>query len=155
MIFDADGNVLPGRVGFRSQTEVRSEPCLSCPYRRDVPSGVWAHHEYEKLREYDAPTMGQPTSPFMCHTTPDHYCNDWAVCHSNRGTDDPRFPDAHPYDLFALRLRPTEIPESKTPLWSSGNEAADHGQRDIEIPSDEAQAAIERLGRKYPRLGVG
>ena len=34
-----------------NKQEVRSQPCSSCPYRKDVPSGVWAHHEYEKLRD--------------------------------------------------------------------------------------------------------
>lgn len=42
-------------------------PCASCPYRRDVPSGVWAPEEYEKLRRYDAPTMEQPPQVFLCH----------------------------------------------------------------------------------------
>nr|WP_280343300.1 DUF6283 family protein [Nocardia neocaledoniensis] len=30
-------------------------PCVSCPYRRDVPSGVWDFGEYEKLRGYVPP----------------------------------------------------------------------------------------------------
>ena len=35
-------------------------PCGSCPYRKDVPSGVWAVSEYLKLVEYDRPTGEQP-----------------------------------------------------------------------------------------------
>lgn len=29
----------------------RTEPCETCPYRRDVPSGVWSADEYRKLIE--------------------------------------------------------------------------------------------------------
>jgi hypothetical protein len=31
-------------------------PCPSCPYRKDVPSGVWAPEEYDKLPAYDNDT---------------------------------------------------------------------------------------------------
>ena len=41
-------------------------PCGSCPYRQDVPSGVWAASEYEKLPAYDAPeTFMQPPGLFI------------------------------------------------------------------------------------------
>ena len=138
--------------------EVRSEPCSSCPYRRDVPSGIWAWHEYEKLRDYDLPTAEQPWNVFVCHATPDHYCNGWVLVHNNRGPDPDNPMSVHPYDLLALRLSEGmgrwsgRIPESKTPLFSSGNEAADHGQRDISAPSPEARNTVDRLTRKYPRL---
>lgn len=123
---------------------VRSEPCRSCPYRLDVPSGVWAHEEYEKLRLYDAPTGEQPFAPFACHATPDALCAGWATVHSNRG---------HDHDLLALRLLGSpEIPKPTTPLFDSGNDAADHGQADIGDPSPEAQETIDRLLRKYDRL---
>jgi hypothetical protein len=29
------------------------KPCESCPYRKDVPSGVWSEGEYRKLPQYD------------------------------------------------------------------------------------------------------
>ncbi|WP_336794377.1 DUF6283 family protein [Gordonia malaquae] len=48
-------------------TSPAPRPCESCPYRRDVPSGVWAESEYEKLRAYDAPTGEQPVRLFLCH----------------------------------------------------------------------------------------
>lgn len=136
-------------------TSARSQPCSSCPYRRDVPSGVWASSEYEMLRGYDLPTQQQPVAVFMCHATPDHYCNGWVVCHMNRGPD-PNDPlSRHPFDLFALRLSmewDRVIPEPSVPLFASGNEAADHGQREIARPTQEARAVVERLSRKYPRL---
>jgi hypothetical protein len=67
------------------------------------------------------------------------------VVHSNRG---------HKYELFALRLmlEDTEIPEAAVPMFSSGTEAAEHGKRDIENPSDEAKDAVAKLMNKYERL---
>jgi Family of unknown function (DUF6283) len=125
-------------------TEVRSQPCTACPYRRDVPSGLWAEHEYDKLPPYDEETMSQPFGPFMCHATPDHYCHGWAVVHTSRGNE---------YDLIALRLVGSpEIPPTRVPLFASGAEAAEHGKRDITTPSPEACDTVERLTRKYPRL---
>lgn len=136
-------------------TSIRSMPCSSCPYRCDVPSGLWAFAEYEKLREYDAPTSQQPWAVFMCHATPDHYCNGWALCHQNRGPDPDDPASRHPFALFALRLSREwdgVLPEGTVPLFASGNDAADHGQRDISEPTQEARDAVARLSRKYPRL---
>ena len=125
-------------------SDIRSQPCSACPYRCDVPSGVWAAHEYDKLRPYDEPTMDQPFAPFMCHATPEHFCNGWAVVHSNRG---------HENELLALRLRGNPpIPELATEMWASGNAAADHGQADVGDPTPEAMATVAKLLRKYPRL---
>lgn len=129
-------------------TAVRREPCSACPYRQDVPSGVWQSHEYEKLRPYDLPTGEQPFGTFGCHATPEHHCHGWAVVHTSRG---------HEFDLLALRLfgLDGEIPEPFVPLFESGNDAADHGQADIDDPSPEARATIDRLTRKYPRIRGG
>jgi hypothetical protein len=125
-------------------TVPRSQPCSSCPYRRDVPSGVWSRDEYEKLRDYDNPTGEQPFAVFACHATPEHYCHGWAVVHTSRG---------HEFDLLALRLHGSPpIPEAAVPLFDSGNDAADHGQADLEDPSDDATEVVEKLLRKYPRL---
>ena len=116
---------------------IRSMPCTACPYRQDVPSGLWAVHEYEKLRDYDLPTPDQPMATFFCHATPEHVCHGWAVVHSNRG---------HEHDLLALRMWPHgDVPDPGVPLFSSGNEAADHGQADIEEPSLDATQAIQHL----------
>jgi len=125
-------------------TEVRSNPCSACPYRCDVPSGVWSHHEYEKLRGYDNITPDQPWAPFMCHATPEHLCSGWAVVHTSRG---------HEHDLLALRMIGyPDIPATTVALFPSGNEAADHGQAEIETPSTETLETVDRLLRKYPRL---
>lgn len=124
--------------------EIRKEPCSSCPYRCDVPSGVWAENEYEKLRRYDEPTYAQPREAFACHATPEHLCHGWAVVHG--------------WELLALRLLgtrgPVELPEPFVALFRSGNEAADHGMADIEAPAEDAVVLQERLLRKHPRLKV-
>ncbi|MFI8974122.1 DUF6283 family protein [Nocardia asteroides] len=52
-------------------------PCVSCPYRCDVPSGVWAFEEYEKLRGHD----GDMASPqlFRCHQAGREAAS-WRMC---------------------------------------------------------------------------
>jgi Family of unknown function (DUF6283) len=128
-----------------AEATCRKTPCPACPYRRDVPSGVWAAEEYEKLRRYDRPTGEQPPHAFSCHATPERLCHGWAVVHSSRG---------HDFDLLALRFmfHDAEVPtEAAVPLFASGNEAADHGQRDVATPSEDAEAAMAKLLR-YPRL---
>lgn len=129
--------------------EVRKEPCSSCPYRKDVPSGVWSHDTYEILRPYDEPTGGQPFAPFGCHATPEFFCHGWAVVHTSRGNE---------FDLLSLRMCRTgypDIPEAAVPLFASGNEAADHGQADLDNPSLEARQAVDKLVRKYERIREG
>ena len=93
---------------------IRPTPCRFCPYRRDVPSGVWANEEYLKLRAYDRDTSQQPTEAFGCHETPRLLCAGWAQVHG--------------WELLALRLRsafarkPIEIPPAKVELFKSGCE---------------------------------
>lgn len=123
--------------------QVRRQPCDACPYRRDVPSGVWAAHEYDKLPPYDEPTFAQPLATFGCHATPEFYCHGWAVVHTSRGNE---------FDLLALRFRPANIPPAKVPLFSSGTEAAEHGKRDIAKPKKKAKETMAKLVSKYPRL---
>jgi len=126
---------------------VRTQPCEACPYRCDVPSGVWATEEYDKLRAYDLPTGEQPVATFQCHATPDFYCHGWAVVHSNRG---------RAFELLALRLAllngPVGMVPPIVPLFASGNEAADHGQRDIAKPKPRARKTMKKLVQRYPRL---
>lgn len=130
---------------------VRSQPCFACPYRRDVPSGVWSAEEYDKLAEYDAPTVEQPVSFFGCHATPDHVCHGWAVVHGKQ-TDDRACMGLR---LLEILFGPVTVPEAGVPLFNSGAEAAEHGKRDIARPSKAAKAAAARLMRKYARLREG
>ncbi len=119
-------------------------PCGVCPYRRDVPSGIWEAIEYDKLVAYDPPTSEQPMAPFACHADSNRLCHGWAVCHSSRG---------HECELLALRiLGVRDVPEPAVPLFRSGQEAADHGKRDVSAPKRAARERIEKLVRKHPRL---
>jgi hypothetical protein len=132
-------------------TEIRKESCQACPYRRDVPSGVWAAKEYDMLAEYDKPTGEQPHAGFHCHATPEVYCHGWAVVHGRQDQE---------HELLALRIAALigmysfddEPPQEHTPLFSSGTEAAEHGKRDIFNPSVEAQEVVARLSAKYERF---
>lgn len=126
----------------KAPAKPRATPCLSCPYRRDVPSGIWAASEYDKLPEYDQPTALQPMGVFMCHQRGGEACAGWAGCHNQQD---------HEHDLLALRFTGLNNVDaeavrayvSPVPLFASGAEAAEHGKRDIEHPSAEA---IEKVG---------
>jgi len=121
-------------------------PCGTCPYRRDVPSGIWDASEYQKLPRYDGETMDQfmagGTGLFFCHQNDGHLCAGWVGCHDT-------------YHLVAMRLHQvhpdTYTYQSPVPLFSSGAEAAHHGLAGIENPDDSARAAIDKLER---RLGI-
>lgn len=110
-------------------------PCVSCPYRRDAPQGLWADSEYVKLPRYDAVTADQPPGVFQCHQTERgdpgvRVCAGWAAVHG-----------AQPHDraLLALRLAEalgtmdpdelaaTEAYRTRVPVWESGAQAALHG----------------------------
>ncbi len=129
-------------------SHVRSRPCSACPYRRDVPSGVWSAQDYDKLAAYDRPTGEQPINAFSCHATPEHFCAGWAQVHTSRGPEN---------DLLALRLaavmgHDVRTPAPSIPLFDSGTAAAEHGKRDIANPSPEAVRTMQTLLRKYGRL---
>ncbi|MBN6034183.1 DUF6283 family protein [Amycolatopsis sp. 195334CR] len=126
-------------------------PCASCPYRRDVPSGVWHTDEYEKLPRYDAETGEQPRVLFLCHQNDGddkhrRMCAGWAGCHDGD-------------ELLAVRLAVLAgniSPEtaqavvdyqSPVPLFDSGAEAAEHGVRDINTPDSEALRTMEKIRR--------
>jgi hypothetical protein len=127
-------------------------PCGSCPYRRDVPSGVWDASEYAKLPDYDAPTALQPPGLFLCHQADGRVCAGWAGCHDGN-------------ELLALRLAalqgmsPQEIAATRgytspVPLFGSGREAAEHGMAGIDDPGPKARRAIERLAPKVATRGL-
>lgn len=121
---------------------VAKRPCGTCPYRTDVPSGVWAANEYDKLPEYDGPMHTQPPARFDCHQRDGHLCAGWLACHGAE-------------NLLSLRVsavvhqRPVtaEVANYKTdvPVFASGQEACDHGKRDIDAPGRAALKKIEGL----------
>lgn len=129
-------------------------PCGSCPYRRDVPSGVWSEEEYVKLPEYDKPTFDQPPNVFMCHQQNGLLCSGWVATHDM-------------YESMGLRLAAmsgqitSDVIEehvldytTTTPLWSSGTEAAEHGRAAIRRPPAEARKTVAKIERRRKRKGL-
>lgn len=122
------------------------KPCESCPYRTDVPSGMWHPDEYAKLVEYDAPTGEQPTAMFQCHQygagdAGARLCAGWVACHGQ--------------ELLSLRLAvargrvPAEVMQYTTPVevFPSGTAAARHGLEAIEDPDPAARTLIAKVCR--------
>lgn len=115
-------------------------PCGSCPYRKDVPSGIWEKHEYDKLPGYDGPTWGQSIATFLCHQKDGNLCAGWLACHN-------------PRELLALRIDRGVDPavfdyKTKVPVFASGAEARAHGLRDLSKPGASAIKMIAGLVRK-------
>lgn len=128
------------------QTTARKNPCGSCPYRANVPSGIWHEDEYRKLERYDGDVAEQATkgatAVFLCPQGEQEACTGWL------GHRDPA-------ELLAVRLGVaggTLDPEclsyrTDAELHSSGEAAAAHGMADIAAPTVEAEAAIEKIVR--------
>lgn len=127
-----------------------SRPCGSCPYRRDVPSGLWDASEYEKLPKFDDPNDPESWAVFQCHQQNGHVCAGWVACHDM-------------YDAIGLRLAVSmgaiEDPEpfleyeTDVEIFDSGAEAAEHGMREIDNPSPEGRRAIDKLRAKAIKRG--
>ena len=125
---------------------VMKAPCKTCPYRRDVPSGIWHEHEYAKLPAYDGEIIDQLQARagglFMCNQRDGNLCAGWLACHG-------------PGNLLALRLHGAEIePEvwdyqSPVPVFESGAAAAAHGMAELAKPGPKAKRAMSRLIRKF------
>lgn len=122
-------------------------PCVSCPYRRDVPSGVWSEDEYAKLPPYDGETGEQPASAFMCHQQDDRLCAGWVGCHDMEESLGIRFA-VLTGGLAADDLDAVFDYECSVPLWASGQEAHDHGMREVLAPGPDAAKTIKRLRGK-------
>jgi hypothetical protein len=122
-------------------------PCGSCPYRQDAPSGLWHSSEYGKLPQYDLPTVEQPTALFSCHQQDGRLCAGWAGCHDMGQTLAVRVA------VISGRLEGDELDElldysTDVPLFESGTQAALHGMRDLAEPSPKARKAMDKLTRR-------
>jgi hypothetical protein len=127
-------------------------PCESCPYRRDVPSGVWHEDEYAKLPPYDRETPYQPPGVFLCHQQNGRVCAGWVGCHDM-------------WQSLGLRLAMSagalsEADYSATidytspvPLFTSGTEAAAHGLAELERPGAGARRVMSKIARRVPAGG--
>jgi hypothetical protein len=124
---------------------VMPAPCKSCPYRKDVPSGVWHEDVYDMLPSYDGEILDQfvngGTALFLCHQQDGCLCAGWLATH---GGD----------NLVALRLHGGEVKDevwsyqTPIPVFASGQEARDHGMREIDRPGDRANRTMTRLAKK-------
>jgi len=122
-------------------------PCAECPYRQDVPSGMWSTADYLKLPLYDGETAYQPTRPFRCHKEPTRVCAGWAGCHDGQHLLALRM--AVPRGVMTLEdMLATRNYRTDVPLWPSGAAAAVHGLGGVYEPGEEARAAIERYQRR-------
>lgn len=126
----------------------RRNPCASCPYRRDVPAGIWHADEYAKLIGYDGDTSYQSPEWFGCHGDEgEHVCAGWL------GHRDPA-------DLLAVRIglingfldHAVLTYRTTVPLFATGAEAAEHGMSGITAPDDRA---IEAMAKILARRGRG
>lgn len=127
-----------------SPAQPRKSPCASCPYRTNVPSGVWDESEYSKLTRYDGEIFEQGTDAiFMCHQGCGSVCSGWLG-------------HRPPEDLLAVRMgllreeldRSCLDYRSDVPLFPTGAEAARHGMKDAEAPRPEAMKVISKIARK-------
>jgi hypothetical protein len=123
-------------------------PCGSCPYRKDVPSGVWDASEYAKLPEYDKPTGEQPPQVFLCHQKDGSLCAGWVAVHDMQNSLGLRF-------AFSMGLIAAEHADAifdyqtDVDLFFSGAQAAHHGLQRIENPDLKAKKTIDKLkGRR-------
>ena len=124
-----------------------ARPCGSCPYRRDVPSGVWAAEEYDKLPPYDQPTWAQPPAVFCCHQQDGRLCAGWVGCHDMQESLGLRIAAANEHlDPDAVDAALDYV--SPIALWESGAAAAAHGRAEVETPSTRARRTVEQLKRK-------
>lgn len=122
-----------------------ARPCGSCPYRRDVPSGVWNLDEYAKLPQYDRPTGEQPIGVFLCHRQDGRACAGWVGTHDMENCLAVRIGAA-----TGTLAEPEALMDYETdvPLFDSGLEAARHGVERINSPGPAARRLIEKLQKE-------
>ena len=128
---------------------IQRAPCASCPYRMDVPSGIWATEEYDKILPYDNETMFQPPRLFLCHQQNGCLCRGWL--------------DVHGTELLALRLGcikgeidPAELGKAldegpAVEVFETAAEAAAHGRKSIKRPGAKAKRMVEKIEARRSR----
>lgn len=124
-------------------------PCGSCPYRRDVPSGVWSGEEYDKLPPFDNPD--ESFTVFMCHQADKRLCAGWVGCHDMDNMIGLRLA-ASAGMLSSEELELARNYVSPVPLFANGAEAAAHGHGEIANPSPAARRTIDKLERRRANL---
>lgn len=118
---------------------VAPRPCVTCPYRRDTPPGIWAPEEYEKLARYDDERV---LALFLCHQTnatgTPTACRGWLTVHQ----------ESVAARLAVLHGRVTDdqrYAEVDVELYVTGTEARDAGLAGVKRPDEAAQRAMDKL----------
>lgn len=122
----------------------RKTPCATCPYRKNVPQGIWDWEEYSKLERYDAETGEQPPNLFMCHQGEGDICMGWWSC------------GGQPFEMLAARLAvirgEIDLEEldniTSVPLHETHTAAAGHGYGGVNNPDARARRAIDKIVAK-------
>lgn len=132
----------------------KARPCGSCPYRKDVPSGVWHTSEYLKLILYDRPTGEQPDAIFACHQQDGAMCAGWVGCHDMEENLGLRFHVSHGHVTTEQYLEIVNY-TTDVPLFESGLEAATHGLSAIVNGYDEeTEHKVHVIQQRLKKKGV-
>lgn len=127
--------------------ECAKEPCSSCPYRKDVLSGLWHPSEYAKLPAYDD-GVSWSLGTFLCHQTNatgrKTVCRGWLTV----AADSIAVRIAILKGEVAVEQRDAPV---ATPLHKSGAAACAAGMRGVRRPGRKARA----LGDKLLQKGAG
>jgi len=129
--------------------EPAKNPCGSCPYRCDAPSGLWSESEYGKLPPFDRPLAEQPARVFMCHQADGRLCAGWVATHDmsqSLGLRIAFLNDHMTTETFEAVLKY----KTNVPVFTSGQEAYDHGMRDIDDPTIKTRIKAAKLIAKRP-----
>lgn len=128
--------------------DIDNNPCASCPYRKNVPSGVWDAEEYAKLPNYDGETFEQAHGVFICHNgggidDNSKLCRGWTDCHDGN----------HLLALRIAQMEGSQLPDgafekSSTDVFDSGFDAYAHGMTGVDDPDEKAQRLIDSLQTK-------
>jgi hypothetical protein len=122
-----------------------AEPCNSCPYRKDVPSGVWSPEEYQKLPTYDENVPEPAFAAFLCHQTnlagKQTACRGWLSVHKNS---------------IAVRLAVLTgqvtvkqvLAKVRAKLYRTGAAACRAGMKHVKHPTIQARLLIMKLRKK-------
>jgi hypothetical protein len=125
--------------------KVAAEPCSTCPYRKDTPPGIWHQSEYEKLRAFDT---NESIAAFLCHqstaTGEPTACRGWLTVH--RESVSVRLAMMH-----GKVTREQVYASTKTPMYATGEKAADAGCSGLKRPSADAV----RKARTLLTRGIG
>lgn len=130
-------------------------PCASCPYRQDVPPGVWSEEDYRKLEAYDRPTWDQPPGLFLCHQNGSgdecrRVCAGWCGTHGD-GLLGLRLAAARPEsEMAAGDVEAALRYKAPVPLFATGAEACAHGLSGIDDPTPAAVAMAAKIVARRP-----